>query len=306
MDASATRRSRRSCATSTTSPTASTCAATSSSTRASPTRRFDEAAGRWPIDTERRRAASRRRYCVMATGLPLGAQASRLPGPRATSRASGTTPARWPHEGVDFTGKRVGVDRHRLDRRSRRSRSIAEQAAHLTVFQRTPQLQRARAQRPARPGGRAPRSRPTTRERRRQARESTHRRARRSSPTQRPLEATERGARSASSRRAGSSGGLQPPAARSPTCSSDAEANEHARRVRARARSARSCSDPEVAELLLPRDYPLGTKRLCVDTGYYETYNRDNVTLVDLREHADRGDHAARACGPPTPSTSST
>ena len=42
--------------------------------------------------------------------------------------------------------------------------------------------------------------------------------------------------------------------------------------------------DPAVAERLTPRTYPFGTKRLCVDTGYYDVYNRDNVTLVDLRE----------------------
>jgi cation diffusion facilitator CzcD-associated flavoprotein CzcO len=41
--------------------------------------------------------------------------------------------------------------------------------------------------------------------------------------------------------------------------------------------------DPALAEKLLPRDYPVATKRLCVDTGYYATFNRDNVTLVDLR-----------------------
>src|SRR5262249_57462270 len=40
---------------------------------------------------------------------------------------------------------------------------------------------------------------------------------------------------------------------------------------------------PAVGEMLSPRDYPLGTKRLCVDTNYYDTYNRDNVTLVDVR-----------------------
>jgi cyclohexanone monooxygenase len=40
--------------------------------------------------------------------------------------------------------------------------------------------------------------------------------------------------------------------------------------------------DPAVAELLCPKSYPLGTKRLCVDTGYYATFNRDNVTLVDV------------------------
>jgi cyclohexanone monooxygenase len=42
--------------------------------------------------------------------------------------------------------------------------------------------------------------------------------------------------------------------------------------------------DPEVAEALCPTDHPIGTKRICVDSGYYETYNRDNVSLVDLRK----------------------
>src|SRR3546814_18544828 len=37
------------------------------------------------------------------------------------------------------------------------------------------------------------------------------------------------------------------------------------------------------AEKLIPTDYPIGTKRICVDTDYYETFNRENVTLVDVR-----------------------
>ncbi len=41
--------------------------------------------------------------------------------------------------------------------------------------------------------------------------------------------------------------------------------------------------DKRTAELLAPKDHPIGTKRLCLDTNYYETYNRDNVTLVDVR-----------------------
>ncbi|MEZ5228496.1 MAG: hypothetical protein R2710_18035 [Acidimicrobiales bacterium] len=44
-------------------------------------------------------------------------------------------------------------------------------------------------------------------------------------------------------------------------------------------------NDPEVAEALCPKDYPFATKRLCLDTNYYETFNRDNVELVDLRKH---------------------
>jgi cation diffusion facilitator CzcD-associated flavoprotein CzcO len=52
-------------------------------------------------------------------------------------------------------------------------------------------------------------------------------------------------------------------------------------------RSLTAITDPvsitKTAELLCPTDYPIGTKRLNLDTGYYETDNRDNVTLVDIR-----------------------
>lgn len=41
--------------------------------------------------------------------------------------------------------------------------------------------------------------------------------------------------------------------------------------------------DPEIAKKLMPYEYPVGAKRVCVGTDYYETYNRDNVSLVDLR-----------------------
>ena len=43
--------------------------------------------------------------------------------------------------------------------------------------------------------------------------------------------------------------------------------------------------DPKTAELLCPNDHPIGTKRLILDTDYYETYNRDDVTLVDIRSN---------------------
>ncbi len=51
--------------------------------------------------------------------------------------------------------------------------------------------------------------------------------------------------------------------------------------VRERIRS--TVKDPRTAELLCPNDHPIGTKRLILDTNYYQTYNRDNVTLVDAR-----------------------
>ena len=46
--------------------------------------------------------------------------------------------------------------------------------------------------------------------------------------------------------------------------------------------------DPETAERLSPDDHPFGTKRPCLDTNYYATFNRPNVTLVDLRQEPIR------------------
>ena len=70
---------------------------------------------------------------------------------------------------------------------------------------------------------------------------------------------------------------------RTPTCSTNKQANDTAAEFfRAKIRSI--VRDPSVADTLAPRDYPLGTKRLCVDTDYYATFNRDNVTLIDLRK----------------------
>ena len=50
-----------------------------------------------------------------------------------------------------------------------------------------------------------------------------------------------------------------------------------------RRKIAEKVPDPQVAGSLAPTEYGIGGRRLCVDNGYYETFNRDNVTLVDLR-----------------------
>ena len=62
----------------------------------------------------------------------------------------------------------------------------------------------------------------------------------------------------------------------------DKEANEIASEfVRRKIREI--VKDPTVAERLAPKDHYIGTKRLCLDSGYYETFNRDNVDLVDVK-----------------------
>lgn len=60
-----------------------------------------------------------------------------------------------------------------------------------------------------------------------------------------------------------------------------------------RDRIRETVKDPETAEMLCPTDYPIFTKRICVDSHYYATYNRDNVDLVSLKktplEHIEAG-----------------
>ena len=60
------------------------------------------------------------------------------------------------------------------------------------------------------------------------------------------------------------------------------EANDIARQF-AENRIRDIVTDPDVADDLIPTDHPIGTKRICTDAGYYETFNRDNVRLVNLR-----------------------
>lgn len=63
----------------------------------------------------------------------------------------------------------------------------------------------------------------------------------------------------------------------------DERANEYAAEfVRDKIREV--VHDPKIAERLLPRGYPIGSKRVCVESGYYTAFNRDNVALIDLSE----------------------
>ncbi len=97
--------------------------------------RFDEAANRWQIETDRGDHVSAR-FCIMATGCLSSAQIPAFPG---LESFAGTTyhTGHWPHTDVDFTGQRVGV----IGTGSSAIQSIpiiARQAASLVVFQRTP------------------------------------------------------------------------------------------------------------------------------------------------------------------------
>jgi cyclohexanone monooxygenase len=237
---------------------------------------FDEATDRWTVRTDRGHEVSAR-FCIMATGCLSIAQKPTfkgLEGFKGTWYHTG----HWPHEGVDFTGQRVGV----IGTGSSAIQSIpiiAAQAAHLFVFQRTPNFSV-----PAHNAPLDPEYERTVKagyaEFRRQARESrvgfvverNDKSALEVSDEERTREYEARWNR----------GGLGFSSTFNDLLISKDANDTAAEFFRAKIRSI--VRDPEVAETLVPKHYPLGTKRLCVDTSYYATFNRDNVTLVDLQK----------------------
>jgi cyclohexanone monooxygenase len=237
---------------------------------------FDEDSGQWTVttDTDRRLGA---RYVVMATGCLSVPKAPEVPVAETFAGAIHHT-GRWPHEGVDFSGQRVAV----IGTGSSGIQvipQIAAQAAEVTVFQRTPNF--------IAPAHNAPMDPEHARavlaefaERRKRIRESAtclnypegDRSALEVSDAERERELEERWA----------AGGLNMVGAFTDVMV-DADANEHVAAF-FRDKIAQRVQDPAVAEALTPRDYPWGTKRLCVEAGFYETFNQDHVRLVDLRD----------------------
>jgi cyclohexanone monooxygenase len=237
---------------------------------------FDEVASRWTVETDRGDRVSSR-FCIMATGCLSDAQVPDIKG-RESFAGKWYHTGRWPHEGVDFTGRRVGI----IGTGSSAIQSIpliAKQAAHLVVFQRTPNYSMPAQNAPLDPAYEE-RVKATYADFRRQARES-----RVGFVTERSGDsalAVPEAERRREYEKRWSRGGLGFSAAYTDLLTSK-EANDTAAEF-FRAKIRNIVRDPEVARTLTPTDYPLGTKRLCVDTGYYDTFNRDNVTLVDLRK----------------------
>jgi cyclohexanone monooxygenase len=250
---------------------------------------YDEARGRWAIRTERGERYDAR-FCIMATGCLSSAKMPDLPG-LETFEGDWYHTGRWPKEGVDFTGRRVGV----VGTGSTGIQVIpviAEEAEHVTVFQRTPNFSVPARNAPLDPEF----------ERRMKANYVAHRQAARDTvfgniptldfgypefgvpPTPGLTPAVEVSAeeREREYERRWRYGGAPAMLLAYPDLLVSEEANDTvAEFVRRKIRE--TVRDPEVAEKLMPRDHPLGTKRICVDTDYYATYNRDNVTLVDVR-----------------------
>ncbi len=237
---------------------------------------FDEATNRWVIQTDDGARLSAQ-FCIMAVGCLSVAQVPDFAGLDSFTGARYHT-GHWPHAGVDFTGQGVGI----IGTGSSGIQSIpviARQAAHLFVFQRTPNF--------AIPAWNAPldpeyerQMKANYAETRRLERESragfiverNEQSALLATPEEREREYAARWQR----------GGFGFTSAFA-DLGTNKEANDTAAAfVRAKIRDI--VRDPAVAEALSPQDHPIGTKRLPLDTDYYDTFNRDNVTLINVRD----------------------
>lgn len=239
------------------------------------TAHFDDVANVWTVTTDTGHVY-RSRYCIMATG---SLSASRLPDIAGIETFAGRMlhTGRWPQDGVDFTGRRVGV----IGTGSSAVQAIpkiAEQADRVVVFQRTPNFTV-----PAR-NGVVPEQdvadwKQNYDERRAQAR-STRSAMLYDYGDRSALDVPEDERRAEMERRwaAGGTNFLY--------AFNDVMRDERSNAVVAdfiREKIRETVKDSETARKLTPKDYPVGAKRICVDTDYYDTFNRPNVDLVDLR-----------------------
>jgi cation diffusion facilitator CzcD-associated flavoprotein CzcO/acetyl esterase/lipase len=236
---------------------------------------WDEVAKRWHVHTSTGETITCRHY-VMATGC---LSVPKDPDIAGTERYRGPVyvTGRWPHEGVDFTGQRVAV----IGTGSSAIQSIphiAEQAKELVIFQRTPNFSVPALNGPQ----------PADRAARLKADRAMYEAESRLSYSGVPLTpstvsalATPRDEANALLEQSWQRGELLAVGATFMDAGTSRDANEVvAEFVRGKIRSI--VKDPETAELLSPRGYPYGTKRPCMDTNYYQTFNLPHVRLVDL------------------------
>ncbi len=234
---------------------------------------FDEQEDRWQIQTADGLRVSAT-FCLMATGCLSAANMPHIEGLESFKGPVYHT-GEWPHEPVDFTGQRVAI----IGTGSSAVQSIpiiAKQAKHLYVFQRTPNYAV-----PAHNAHLAPEVRSAIkadyaglRHRAMQmptgfAFELNRKSALEATPEERHREYEARWA----------AGGLPFMGSFGDLLFNHKSNETAADFVRSKIREI--VHDPVVAETLAPKNI-LGCKRLCVDSGYYETFNRPNVTLIDI------------------------
>ncbi len=239
---------------------------------------YDQRANLWEVKFESG-ARARARFLIMAVGI-LSAQ--HIPDFEGIDSFKGESfhTSRWPKEKIDFTGKRVGVIGTGATA-VQLITEIAKEVGHLTVFQRTPNycaplrnsLIDADAQ--AKIKASYPEIFRRTNE---TAAAFIHDSDPRSMFEVTPEE------RLAVFEKIWAQPGFSKWLANFRDLMTDPQANEiFAEFVRNKIRAR--VKDPIVAEKLVPKDYPFGSKRVPLESGYYEVYNRDNVTLVDIKSN---------------------
>ena len=242
---------------------------------------FDECANRWTVRTDRGDVVTAA-ACIMATGCLSAPLKPSIPGMDTFTGVSVQT-SLWPREGVDLAGKRValiGTGSSAIQA----TPEIAKVAEHLTVFQRTPAYTWPAMNRPIEDeererikGGYS-----ELRERQRTSRvgiSGAFNGALLEPPTQKLLDLSE-GERLAALDQHGFAVTRM-----FADVATDMAANEAARALYGEM-IRRVVQDPETAAALTPKDYPIGCKRSVIDTDYFVTFNRPNVSLVNLRQES--------------------
>ncbi len=239
---------------------------------------FDEATDRWEVRTDRGDVL-RARFIVMACGHLSAPNRPDFPG-LADFKGEAYHTGDWPRDAVDFKGKRVGV----IGTGSsgiQAITTIAPEAGHLFVFQRTPHFSLPVNNRATDAAVEAEfkRGYPQYREMLRR----DYRGAFFMEGTPRPsalgVDPAEREAIYEDLWQKGGPGFLR-------NSFDDVMVSQEANDTCAefvRRKIGEIVEDPDVAEKLKPYGYPIGTKRICLDEGYYQTFNRENVTLVDIK-----------------------
>jgi len=238
---------------------------------------YDEAANEWVVRTDRGDIV-RSHYLVSAVGSLSLPKAPEITGLDKFAGRWVQTGA-WPREPVDVAGKRVAV----IGTGSSGIQSIpilAEQAAHLTVFQRTPNYSVPAHNGPVDAAYEA-QVRADYAEHCRQNRRTKGGVPSRINTGLSAMEVSEE-ERRARFEQAWGFGTFSLQAVFRDITSNEQSNAAAAAFVHDKIRSA--VKDPAIAEKLIPKTFPFGTKRLCLDTNYYATFNRDNVELVDIRE----------------------
>ncbi|MEC3948158.1 flavin-containing monooxygenase [Sphingobium sp. HWE2-09] len=241
--------------------------------------RFDEPTNRWHVRTDKGDHVICR-YVVAATGSLSAPNTPPWPD-RDLFKGEIYHTTQWPRDGVDLAGKRVG----QIGTGStgiQLAPMLAEQAEHLTVFQRTPAF--------AMPSGNRPMDaayeqewKANYPERRQQMLETYGVSMVLKAPDFCAYECTPEQQQDILEKAWTSQSAFQLLVAFK-DIATDERANALVAEF-ARGKIRDIVKDPATAELLCPTTYPIGSKRLCIENGYFEMFNRDNVTLVDV--HAD-------------------